>query len=62
MDLTSPRATLSYDVPGLLFANRCTWAQIIADAAVLHGVAAEESLTAEGIQAVGGVGDPGARA
>jgi phosphoketolase len=46
------------DVAGMLFANRCTWAHIVASAAALLDAPVEEFLTADEIAAVEGRGDP----
>jgi phosphoketolase len=64
---TGPRQTraLGYqarggtlDVAGMLFANRCTWAHVAAEAAQALGVDPASILTAEELAAVGGHGDP----
>lgn len=46
------------DVAGMLFANQCTWAHIVASAAVLLNAPVEKFLTADEIAAVEGHGDP----
>lgn len=46
------------DVAGMLFANRCTWAHIVASAADALGVDRAAVLDAEEVAAVGGRGDP----
>jgi phosphoketolase len=48
------------DVPGLLFANRCSWAHAVAAAAGGLGRPAEELLDATELAAVRGEGDPAA--
>jgi phosphoketolase len=64
---TGPRRTtaLGYisrggtlDVAGMLFANRCTWAHIVAAAAPLAGADVDAVLTAAELAAVQGHGDP----
>lgn len=46
------------DIAGMLFANRCTWAHIVASAAALLNAPVEEFLTTAEIAAVEGRGDP----
>ncbi|MDP3458794.1 MAG: xylulose 5-phosphate 3-epimerase, partial [Hyphomonas sp.] len=46
------------DTPGMLFANRCTWAHLVASAADLIGVRVEKLLSAPELAAVKGRGDP----
>jgi phosphoketolase len=46
------------DVPGLLFANRCSWAHLVEAAATLLQIPAEDVLSAEEIAALSGRGDP----
>lgn len=46
------------DVPGLLFANRCTWAHVVEAAARVTGRARETLLDADECAAIDGVGDP----
>ena len=46
------------DVAGMLFANRCTWAHVAAEAAQALGVDPARVLTAEELATVGGHGDP----
>jgi phosphoketolase len=46
------------DVPGLLFANRCTWAHVVDAAARVLELATEDLLTAEECRAIDGRGDP----
>jgi phosphoketolase len=48
------------DVPGLLFANRCTWAHAVAAAAEGMGRSVSDFLSREEWAAVRGVGDPAA--
>jgi hypothetical protein len=64
---TGPRKTaaLGYisrggtlDVAGMLFANRCTWAHIVSQAARLVGAEPAAVLTAAELAAVQGRGDP----
>ncbi len=64
---TGPRRTraLGYvsrggtlDVAGMLFANRCTWAHLAAEAAFALGVDAAQVLHADELAAVRGQGDP----
>jgi phosphoketolase len=47
------------DVPGLLFANRCTWAHTIAAALAVLGRPPEAVLTMDERMALAGQGDPG---
>lgn len=46
------------DVPGLLFANRSTWAHVVDASARVLGLATEDLLTAEEYRAISGRGDP----
>ena len=46
------------DAAGMLFANRCTWAHLVASAAVLLQTDPRGFLTAPEAAAVGGTGDP----
>jgi hypothetical protein len=46
------------DVPGLLFANRCTWAHAVAAAAEVLGRPPAELLSPDELAAIGGHGDP----
>ena len=46
------------DVAGMLFANRSTWAHVVAAAAAVLGVDASELLDIAELQAVAGTGDP----
>ena len=46
------------DVGGMLFANRCTWAHVAAEAASALGVDAAQVLRADELAAVRGQGDP----
>jgi fructose 1,6-bisphosphatase len=46
------------DVPGMLFANRCTWAHAVAAAAAVAGWRREEVLDPARLRAVDGQGDP----
>lgn len=46
------------DVAGMLFANRCTWAHVAAEAASALGVDAAQVLRADELAAVRGQGDP----
>jgi phosphoketolase len=46
------------DTPGMLYANRCTWAHVVAEAARLQGRAPEDFLSAAEAAAVAGRGDP----
>lgn len=46
------------DVPGMLFANRCTWAHILADVADLLGGPPADLLQPAELEAVLGTGDP----
>lgn len=46
------------DVAGMLFANRCTWAHVAAEAASALGVDAAQVLGADELAAVRGQGDP----
>lgn len=46
------------DVAGMLFANRCTWAHIVAMAATLVGARVDGLLNADELAAVEGRGDP----
>jgi phosphoketolase len=64
---TGPRRTraLGYvarggtlDVAGMLFANRCTWAHVAAEAASALGIYAAQVLRADEWAAVRGLGDP----
>lgn len=64
---TGPRQTVglgyisrggTLDVAGMLFANRCTWAHIVATAAPLVGIGPETVLTEPELAAVQGRGDP----
>lgn len=49
----------TFDVPGMLFANRCTWAHVLdAAAGVVDGWQREDLLDRELRDAVDGVGDP----
>jgi phosphoketolase len=66
---TGPRSTrvLGYvsrggtlDVNGMLFANRCTWAHVIAAAAEVLGARADRLLDPSELAAVQGTGDPAA--
>ena len=64
---TGPRRTraLGYvarggtlDVAGMLFANRCTWAHVAAEAASALGIDAAQVLRSDEWAAVRGLGDP----
>lgn len=46
------------DVPGLLFANRCTWAHAVAEASAVLGLPPETLLTTDERLALAGKGDP----
>jgi len=46
------------DVPGMLFANRCTWGHILADVADLMNAPPTDLLQPAELEAVLGVGDP----
>jgi hypothetical protein len=46
------------DVDGLMFANRCTWAHAVAEAARLLGEDATGFLESPEYEAVSGAGDP----
>ena len=46
------------DVAGMLFANRCTWAHVAAEAASALGVDAAQVLRVDELAAVRGQGDP----
>jgi phosphoketolase len=46
------------DVPGLLFANRCTWAHVVDAAAAVLGQPRDALLDAAECAAIDGVGDP----
>lgn len=46
------------DVAGMLFANRCTWAHVAAEAASALGVDAAQVLRTDELAAVQGQGDP----
>jgi phosphoketolase len=48
------------DTFGMLFANRCTWAHVLARAALATGIPAELLLSAEELACVHGCGDPAA--
>ncbi len=48
----------TFDVFGMLFANRCTWGHMVAAAAEVIGKPAEELLTPDELNAVRGRGDP----
>ncbi|MGY6270937.1 phosphoketolase family protein [Achromobacter denitrificans] len=46
------------DVPGMLFANRCTWAHAVDAAAAVAGWRREDVLDPACLRAIGGQGDP----
>ncbi|EIM00608.1 xylulose 5-phosphate 3-epimerase [Rhodanobacter thiooxydans] len=46
------------DVPGLLFANRCTWAHVVEAAAGVLGLDRTRLLNAQELAAIDGTGDP----
>lgn len=46
------------DVPGMLFANRCTWAHAVDAAATLAGWSRESVLGEAVLRAIDGVGNP----
>jgi len=51
----------TFDVPGMLFANRCTWAHAVdAAAGLVTGWCREDLLTAAQLRALDGGGNPGA--
>lgn len=48
------------DVPGLLFANRCTWAHVVESSAFVLGMERTRLLDAHELAAIDGVGNPAA--
>jgi phosphoketolase len=46
------------DTPGMLYANRCTWAHVVAEVARLQACSPGDFLNAEEAEAVAGRGDP----
>ena len=48
----------TFDVPGMLFANRCTWAHVVDAAATVAGWSREVLLDRAQRTAIDGIGDP----
>ncbi len=48
----------TFDVPGMLFANRCSWAHLVDAAAPLAGWSRDDLLTPDERDAINGRGDP----
>ena len=48
----------TFDVPGMLFANRCSWAHLVDAAAPLAGCSQVDLLTPAERDAINGRGDP----